>query len=184
MKKVCPGYEISFSKPYNPNLSENFNHSLEGTSFPIGSNSFKIQQHGCHISKWSRTLLRDDEISICLTHFNTNGVSPKKAYYQRYFIEVPDWGIFTRNIGFGFLSLDGNECRGSLIDIKGCSYAIYFFNNREKNFVAIDSNVKVTELEMREVAFSISVALGLLGDIYILENTGWYLQRTRNVANQ
>ena len=163
MKKVSPGYEISFSKPYDPNLSENFNHSLEGTSFLIGSNSFKIQQHGCHISKWSRTLLRDDEISICLTHFNTNGISPEKAYYQRYFIEVPDWGIFTRNIGFGFLSLDGNECRGSLIDIKGCSYAIYFFSNREKNFVAIDSNVKVTELEMRDVAFSISVALGLLG---------------------
>jgi len=170
LKSVKPGYEISFCLPYNCSIKENFNQELENENFSIGSNQFIIQPLGCHISKWTRYMTKDDEVSLCLTHFNSYSVSPDKKYYQRYIIEVRDWVPIVRNIGFGLVSLDGIECNGSIINIEGVSYSIYFFKDSSKNYLAIDSNEKVTEQKMRDVAFSISVAIGLLtGDLHLGE---------------
>lgn len=162
VEKVSPGYEISFSRQYDRNLSENFNQSLEGVTFNIGQNPFKIQLHGCHISKWTRYLTQDDEIAVCLTHFNTDGVSPESSYYQRYIVEITNTSSITRNIGFGLVSLDGHDCYGSYININDRKFSICFFRTEDKEYMAIDSCVKLTEREMREVAFSITVAIGLL----------------------
>lgn len=162
IKKVNPGYEISFRRQYDLNLDENYNQLLEHETFYIGQNPFKIQQHGCHISKWTRYFTQDDEIAVCLTHFNTAGVSPENSYYQRYIIEVSNQSTVTRNIGFGLVSLDGHDCNGSSININGRSFSICFFSTEKKNYMAIDSDTKLTEREMMEVAFSITVAIGLL----------------------
>lgn len=162
IKKVNPGYEISFRMQYDRNLDENFNQSLEGVTFNIGQNPFKIQRHGCHISKWTRYFTQDDEIAVCLTHFNTDSVSPEQSYYQRYIVEITNTSSITRNISFGLVSLDGSECYGSSININGRSFSICFFSTGGKNYLAIDSDIKLTEREMREVTFSISVAIGLL----------------------
>lgn len=162
IKKVNPGYEISFRRQYDRNLDENFNQSLEGVTFNIGQNPFKIQWHGCHISKWTRYFTQDDEIAVCLTHFNTDSVSPEQSYYQRYIVEITNTSSITRNISFGLVSLDGSECYGSSININGRSFSICFFSTGGKNYLAIDSDTKLTEREMREVAFSITVAIGLL----------------------
>lgn len=162
IEKVNPGYEISFRRQYDRNLSENFNQSLEGTTFSIGQNHFKIQQYGCHISKWTRKFIQDDEIAVCLTHLNTDGVSPDNSYYQRYIVEITNTSAVTRNIGFGLVSLDGDDCYGSYININDRPFSICFFRSEDKEYMAIDSCEKLTEREMREVAFSISVAIGLL----------------------
>lgn len=162
IKKVNQGYEISFRRQYDRNLSENFNQSLEGTTFSIGQNPFKIQQYGCHISKWTRDFTQDDDIAVCLTHFNTEGVSPDNAYYQRYIVEITNTSAVTSNIGFGLVSLDGLERYGTNLNINGRQFSICFFKIEDKEYMAIDSCVKLTEHEMRDVAFSISVAIGLL----------------------
>lgn len=162
VEKVNPGYEISFRRQYDRNLSENFNQSLEGTTFSIGQNLFKIQQYGCHISKWTRDFTQDDDIAVCLTHFNTEGVSPNNAYYQRYIVEITNTSAVTRNIRFGLVSLDGHDCYGSYININDRPFSICFLRTEDKEYMAIDSCEKLTEREMREVAFSISVAIGLL----------------------
>ena len=60
------------------------------------------------------------------------------------------------------MSLDGQDCNGSSININGRSFSICFFSTEKKNYMAIDSDTKLTEREMREVTFSISVAIGLL----------------------
>lgn len=170
VKKVNPGYEISFSKQYDRNLSENFNQSLEGVTFNIGQNLFKIQRRGCHISKWTRYFTQDDEIAVCLTHFNTDSVSPEQSYYQRYIVEITNTSSITSNISFGLVSLDGSECYGSSININGRSFSICFFSTGGKNYLAIDSDTKLTEREMREEAFSMSVAIGLLtGHLFLGE---------------
>lgn len=170
VEKVNPGYEISFRRQYDRNLSENFNLLLENEIFNIGQTTFKIQQHGCHISKWTRYFTQDDEIAVCLTHFNTEGVSPENSYYQRYIVEVSNQSNVTRNIGFGIVSLDGNDCNGSFININGRPFSICFFSIDGKDYMAIDSYVKLSEREMRDVAFSISVAIGLLtGHLFLGE---------------
>ena len=170
VEKVNPGYEISFRRQYDRNLDENFNQFLEHETFNIGQNPFKIQQHGCHISKWTRYFTQDDEIAVCLTHFNTAGVSPGNSYYQRYIAEISNQSTVTRNIGFGLVSLDRHDCNGSSININGRSFSVCFFSTEEKNYMAIDSDTKLTEREMREVAFSISVAIGLLtGHLFLGE---------------
>lgn len=182
IKKVNPGYEISFSRQYDRNLSENFNQSLEGTTFLIGQNPFKIQQYGCHICKWTRYLTQDDKISVCLTHFNTDGVSPEKSYYQRYIVEISNTSTVTRNIAFGLVSLDGHDCYGSFINIKERPFSICFFRIKDKEYMAIDSCVTVTEREMREVAFSISVAIGLLtGHLFLGE---YWMVASEDVENR
>lgn len=162
VEKVNPGYEISFRRQYDRNLSEDFTQSLEGTTFSIGQNPFKIQQYGCHISKWTRDYTQDDDIAVCLTHFNTEGVSPDNAYYQRYIVEITNTSAVTRNIGFGLVSLDGHDCYGSYININDRPFSICFLRTEDKEYMAIDSCEKLTERDMREVAFSISVAIGLL----------------------
>ena len=162
VEKVNPGYEISFRRQYDRNLSEDFNQSLEGTTFSIGQNLFKIQQYGCHISKWTRNFTQDDDIVLCLTHFNTDGVSPDNLYYQRYIVEITNTSAVIRNIRFGLVSLDGLERYGTKLDINGRPFSICFCSDANKEFMVIDSNFKLTEREMREVAFSISVAIGLL----------------------
>ena len=168
--KVNPGYEISFRRQYDRDLSENFNLLLENEIFNIGQNPFKIQQHGCHISKWTRYFTQDDEIAVCLTHFNTEGVSPEISYYQRYIVEVSNQSTVTRNIGFGLVSLDGHDCNGSFININERPFSICIFRIEGKDYMAIDSCVKLTEREMREVAFSMSVAIGLLtGHLFLGE---------------
>ena len=170
VEKVNTGYEISFRRQYDRNLSENFTQSLEDTTFSIGQNHFKIQQYGCHISKWTRTFMQDDEIAVCLTHFNTEGVSPDNAYYQRYIVEITSTCAVTRNIGFGLVSLDGHDCNGSYININDRQFSICFFRIEDKEYMAIDSFVKLSEREMREVAFSITVAIGLLtGHLFLGE---------------
>lgn len=170
VEKVNPGYEISFSRQYDRNLSENFNQSLEGTTFSIGQNSFKIQQYGCHISKWTQTFTQDDDIAVCLTHFNTEGVSPDNAYFQRYIVEITNTSAVTRNIRFGLVSLDGHECYGSYTNINDRPFSICFFRIDDKEYMAIDSCVKLTEREMSNVAFSITVAIGLLaGHLFLGE---------------
>lgn len=170
IKKVNLGYEISFSRQYDRNLSENFNQSLEGTTFLIDQYPFKIQQYGCHISKWTRNFTQDDEIAVCLTHLNTEGVSPDNAYYHRYIVEITNTSAVTRNIRFGLVSLDGHECYGSYININDRPFSICFFRIEDKEYMAIDSCVELTEREMREVAFSISVAIGLLtGHLFLGE---------------
>lgn len=168
--KVNPGYEISFRRQYDRNLSENFNQSLEGTAFLIGQYPFKIQQYGCHISKWTRTFMQDDDIAVCLTHINTDGVSPDNSYYQRYIVGVTNTSAIIRNIRFGLVSLDGHECYGSYININDRLFSICFYSDAKKEYMVIDSCVKLTEREMREVAFSISVAIGLLcGHLFLGE---------------
>lgn len=170
VEKVNSGYEISFRRQYDRYLDENFYQLLEHETFNIGQNPFKIQQHGCHISKWTRHFTQDDEIAVCLTHFNTAGVSPGNSYYQRYIAEISNQSTVTRNIGFGLVSLDGHDCNGSSININDRSFSICFFSTEEKNYMAIDSDTKLTEREMREVAFSISVAIGLLtGHLFLGE---------------
>ena len=170
VEKVNPGYEISFRRQYDRNLSENFNQSLEGTTFSIGQNSFKIQQYGCHISKWTQTFMQDDDIAVCLTHINTDGVSPDNSYYQRYIVGVTNTSAIIRNIRFGLVSLDGHECYGSYININARPFSICFFRIDDKEYMVIDSCVKLTEREMRNVAFSITVAIGLLaGHLFLGE---------------
>ncbi len=170
VEKVNPGYEISFRRQYDRNLSENFNQSLEGTTFSIGQNSFKIQQYGCHISKWTQTFTQDDDIAVCLTHINTDGVSSDNSYYQRYIVGVTNTSAIIRNIRFGLVSLDGHECYGSYIKINDRPFSICFFRIDDKEYMAIDSCVKLTEREMSNVAFSITVAIGLLaGHLFLGE---------------
>lgn len=89
-------------------------------------------------------------------------MSPENSYYQRYIVEVSNQSTVTRNIGFGLVSLDGQDCNGSSININGRSFSICFFSTEKKNYMAIDSDTKLTEREMREVVFSITVAIGLL----------------------
>lgn len=169
-KRIDRGYEVSFARQYDRNLDDNFNQCLEGVPFKIGSNGFVIQKHGCHISKWSRYITQDDEISICLSHFNTDTVNTDKSYYQRYITEIDDYSNIVRNISIGLVSLDGISCEGSIFDIEGVSYSLYFYKNDNRNYMSIDSNVKVTERQMRDVVFSISVAIGLLtGNLHLNE---------------
>lgn len=170
LKKIEGGYAVSFTLPFDKTRNDNFNQSLEGVPFDIGGNKFEIQEHGCHISKWTRNLIDDDEVSICLSHFNTTSIDVDRKYYQRYITEVHDWYLIERNIAIGLVSLDGIDASGAIITVSGLSYSLYFFEKGGKSYMGVDSNEKVTEKEMRDVVFSICITIGLLtANLYLGE---------------
>ena len=168
--KKDDGYEISFSLPYNKSLNENFNISLEQTPFYIGEQAFVIQKNGCYISTWVRNFVKDDDISICLTHFNSECLDSEKEYYQRYITEIKDYDSIIRNIKMELVCLDGYNANGMFFQIEKTSFALYFFKDGEKSYMAIDSNCMITEKCMKDVAFSVSISIGLLtGNLFLGE---------------
>ena len=168
--KKDDGYEISFSLPYNKSLNENFNISLEQTPFYIGEQAFFIQKNGCYISSWVRNFVKDDDISICLTHFNSECLDSEKEYYQRYITEIKDYDSIIRNIKMELVCLDGYNVNGMFFQVEDTSFALYFFKDGEKSYMAIDSNCMITEKRMKDVAFSVSISIGLLtGNLFLGE---------------
>ena len=170
INKVQSGYELSFKMAYDNSKSDLFYEKYENTPFMIDNQFFCIQKRGCHISKWTRYNTCDDDISICLSHINTQSVYPEKHYYQRYVTEVSNWSNIVHEIAIGLVCIDGIDSYGTMLDIDNNKFALYFFNYVGKNYMIIDSYDKVTEMEMRDFAFSISVTIGLLcGEISLGE---------------
>lgn len=167
--KVERSFQLTYSK--DPRVSVSLeDYAAPANQVQIDGQDMDVPEGGAHVGNYQRHFTQPDEVEIEFDRFHHSCLKDDKTYYFRYVTEVNTKYDLQRSFEISGFDVEGLDVFAIDTLVDGYQLLLYFAGYKEKRYLIIEYQVKMTAKEMSDLCFSTLVAFGMLtADVHLNE---------------